>query len=70
MGAAAEQKKARVAITRAEAGREILTLRTLNGDVFEVVDPELSEELEAGLLARAREIFEADQAENADCADD
>ena len=50
-------EKARVIGTRAENGQEWLTIKTLAGDVFKIVRPPISEEVEAQLMRQVRAII-------------
>lgn len=51
-----DDEKAWVTGTRLVDGREYLTVRTVAGDVFEIVRPTTSEELEAVLMSQVRAI--------------
>jgi hypothetical protein len=51
-----DDEKARIAGTPIESDREYLTVQTIAGDVFEIVRPPISEELEAVLMSEVRSI--------------
>lgn len=53
-----DDEKARVSGTRVGEEREWLTIETVAGDVFEIVRPAISEEVEGQLVAGARAIVE------------
>jgi hypothetical protein len=55
-----DDEKARVIGTRLVDSREYLTVRTVAGDVFEIMRPPISEELEAELMKQVRAIVEED----------
>ncbi len=52
-----DDEKARISGSRVEGDREFVTVRTIAGDVFEMVRPEISEEVEAELMAQVRAII-------------
>ena len=51
-----DDEKARVIGTRVEEGREWLTVETIAGEMFEIMRPPISEEVEAELMAQLRAI--------------
>jgi hypothetical protein len=51
-----DDEKARVIATRVEKEHEWLTVETVAGDVFEILSPPISEELEAQLMRQVRAI--------------
>ncbi len=52
-----DDEKARITGTRIEGHREFVTVKTLAGDVFEIVRPEISEDVEAELIEQVRAIL-------------
>jgi hypothetical protein len=61
-----DDEKARVIGERVEQGRSVLRVRTVAGDEYEVVRPEMSEELEQLLLMQVRSIVDEHREENSD----
>lgn len=57
-----DDKKARVLGTRVEDGHELIAVRTIAGDEFEIARPAMSEDTETILLEQIREIV-ADEPE-------
>jgi hypothetical protein len=53
-----DDEKATAVETRGEDGRTWLTVRTLAGDEFQVVRPQISEDIERKLLEQVRRIVE------------
>lgn len=47
--------------TRLNENREYLTVRTVAGDVFEIMRPQISEEVESELMSQVREIIADDE---------
>ncbi len=45
-----DDEKARITGSRVEGNRELMTVHTIAGDIFELVRPEISEEVEAELM--------------------
>ncbi len=58
-----DDEKARITGTRIVGDREMVTVKTLAGDVFEMVRPEISKEGEAGLIQRVRGIVHEESGE-------
>lgn len=58
-----DDEKARVLGTRFEDERELIQVRTIAGDEFEIERPAMSEETERLLLQQIREIVADEQAE-------
>ncbi len=52
-----DDEKARISGSRVVGNREYVTVKTIAGDVFEIVRPEISEELEAELMEQVRAII-------------
>ncbi len=52
-----DDEKARVIGTWVEDGQEWLTIETVAGDVFEILQPPISEEVEAQLIRHVRAII-------------
>jgi hypothetical protein len=55
-----DDEKARIDGTRVEEEGDWLTIETIAGDVFEIIRPPISEELEAQLMEQVRAIVEED----------
>ncbi len=58
-----DDEKARMAGTRIEGNREFVTVKTLAGDVFEMVRPGISEEDKAELIEQVRAIVHEESGE-------
>ena len=58
-----DDEKARVIGTRVENGQEWLTIKTTAGEVFEILRPPISEEVEAELMRQVRAIVHEDSGE-------
>jgi hypothetical protein len=52
-----DDEKAWVTSSRVEGDREYLTIQTIAGEVFEILRPEISEEVEAQLMEQVRAII-------------
>lgn len=57
-----DDEKAWIIGKRMDGDRELLTVRTVAGDQFEIMRPKISEELEAELMAQLRAIIAEDEA--------
>jgi hypothetical protein len=60
-----DEEKARVIGTRAENGQEWVTIKTIAGDVFEIIRPPISEEVESELMGEVRAIVAAEDDDGA-----
>lgn len=58
-----DDEKARVMGTRFEDGQEVIAVRTIAGDQFEIERPSMSEDTEKMLLGQIREIIANEQSE-------
>lgn len=58
-----DDEKARGIGARVEHGQEVIAVRTIAGDEFEIVRPAMSEETESMLLEQIREIVADEQGE-------
>lgn len=56
-----DDEKARIIGTRVEDGQEVIEVRTMAGDEFEIVRPTMSDEIERILLEQIREIVAEEQ---------
>ena len=52
-----DDEKARITNSRVEGNREYATVKTIAGDVFEIMRPEISEEIESQLMRQVRAII-------------
>ncbi|CAG0980054.1 hypothetical protein ANRL3_02075 [Anaerolineae bacterium] len=61
-----EDNKAEIVARQSIDNLEYLTVKTIAGDVFEIVKPQMCEDLLATLRALAREVLNQDRASDAD----
>jgi hypothetical protein len=52
-----DDEKARISGSRVEGDREYVTVKTLAGEVFEILPPPVSEQVEAQLMAQVTAII-------------
>jgi hypothetical protein len=59
-----DDEKAHIVSRRMVDGREYLSIATIGGDTFEIVRPQISEDLEQQLLSQVRAIIDQDTNES------